>query len=347
MTALLKGQLLLLCVARPLTLPALRYFPKDAMGPFGSPDRTGVLGESEPLWALRERIAFIAQADAPALLLGASGTGKELAAGAIHALSQRSARPLVARNAATIPATLIDAELFGHAKNYPNQGMPERSGLIGQANGGTLFLDELAELGHDLQAHLLRVLDARGEYQRLGEATTRTSDFRMIGATNRDESAVKHDLLARLTLRAKLPTLEERRDDVPLLIQHLLFRAAKRSPVLAERFIGEWDRKPFARVDPALVDHLLHRSLDANVRELDGILWRAMAGSPGNVVVLSDEVAAEFAPRAARPPSELTASQVRECVESEKGNLEGAAKKLGLKNRFALRRLMKKLGVAP
>ncbi len=225
--------------------------------------------------------------------------------------------------------------------------MPERAGLIGEANGGTLFLDEIAELAHELQAHLLRVLDARGEYQRLGDPATRRSDFRLIGATNRDESALKHDVLARLTLRARLPTLDQRRDDIPLLAQHLLFLAAKKSPGLVQRFLGDDDGRPFARMDPALVDHLLHRSFGANMRELDGILWRAMAGSPGDSVALTDEVAAEVvAPSApARAPGELTAAEVRACVEQEKGNLERAAKQLGLKNRFALYRLMKKLAI--
>jgi len=345
MTALLKGQLLLLCVMRPTTLPRLRHFPESAVGPFGAPDRVGMLGESERMWAIRERIAFIARADAHALLLGASGTGKELAANAIHALSSRSGRAFVARNAATIPSSLIDAELFGNAKNYPNPGMSERAGIVGEAHGGTLFLDEIAELGHDMQAHLLRVLDANGEYQRLGEPTARRSDFRVVAATNRDESSLKHDLLARLTLRAKLPTLDDRRDDVPLLVQHLLLRAAAKAPALAERFVGDHDGMPFARVDALLVDHLIHRTYESNLRELDGVLWRAMAGSAGDVVVLTDEVAAELPRDDARAPRELTASEVQACVASEKGNLERAAKRLGLKNRFALYRLMKKLAI--
>jgi DNA-binding NtrC family response regulator len=343
MTALLKGQLLLYCVSRPTTLPPLRYFPADALGDFAACDRTGMLGESESLWALRDRVGFIAQADSHALLVGASGTGKELAAHAIHALSPRTSRPFVARNAATFPAGLLDAELFGNAKNYPNPGMAERPGLVGQANGGMLFLDEIAELPHDAQAHLLRVLDASGEYQRLGEATTRRSDFRLVGATNRAPEALKHDLLARLTLRAELPSLDDRRDDVPLLVQHLLLRAAKKAPALAERFIGDHDGVPFARVAPALIDHLLRRRYETNLRELDGVLWRAMAGSTRDVVVITDEVAAETAPRR---PSELTATEVRACVEREKGNLERAAQLLGLSSRFALYRLMKKLGIS-
>jgi DNA-binding NtrC family response regulator len=343
MTALLKGQLLLYCVSRPLTLPPARYFPSASTGPFAACDATGVLGESEASWALRERIGFIAQVDDHALLMGASGTGKELAARAIHALSARRAGRFVARNAATLPSSLLDAELFGNAKNYPNPGMPDRPGLVGEAHGGTLFLDEIGELAHESQAHLLRVLDAGGEYQRLGEAATRRSDFRLVGATNRDPAALKHDVLARLTLSAELPPLADRRDDIPLLVQHLLVRARKKAPTVVERFIEEDDGAPYVRVHAALIEHLLHRSYETNLRELDAILWRAVAGSSRDVVVLTDEVAAQGAPR--REASELTAAEVRAVVEREKGNLERAAKLLGLSSRFALHRLMKKLGV--
>ncbi len=138
------------------------------------------------MWQMRERIAFAANAGKHVLLHGESGTGKELAARALHALSSRAGKPFVSRNAATLPSGLIDAELFGSARNYPNAGMPERAGLVGQADGGTLFLDEIAEIPAEQQAHLLRVLDADGEYQRLGEATTRRSDLVLVGATNRD-----------------------------------------------------------------------------------------------------------------------------------------------------------------
>src|SRR4029077_9274313 len=126
------------------------------------------------------------------VIAGQSGSGKELVAQAIHALSGRADRRLVSRSAATLPEALIDAELFGNAKNYPNPGMVERSGLIGEAHGSTLFLDELGELPHAAQAHLLRVLDG-GEYQRLGEAQARVSDFRLVVATNRILSSLKPD----------------------------------------------------------------------------------------------------------------------------------------------------------
>src|SRR5262249_46286359 len=152
--------------------------------PFGRADADGFVGESPAAWDLRDRLAFIGPQAGHVLLVGESGVGKELAARALHARSRRSRRPLVSRNAATLPEALIDAELFGHARDYPNAGMPERAGLVGEADGGTLFLDEIGELPEARQAHLLRLLDG-GEYQRLGDPRVRRADVRFIAATNR------------------------------------------------------------------------------------------------------------------------------------------------------------------
>jgi transcriptional regulator of aromatic amino acid metabolism len=138
---------------------------------------------------------------------------------------------------ATLPLGIGDAELFGNTRNYPNAGMPERPGLFGQANGGVLFFDEIAELPVEQQAHLLRVLDADGEYQRLGEATTGRSDVLLIAATNRDLSALKNDFRARFTTVVELAPLSSRSEDVPLLARHLLGAAARRSPEVAGRFL--------------------------------------------------------------------------------------------------------------
>src|SRR5262249_8174942 len=140
--------------------------------PFGMGDRFGIVGESAAAWHLRAAIAFVAAQSAHVLITGASGTGKELVARAIHAASERAARPMVARSAGTFPETLVDAELFGSARGYPNAGMPERTGLFGEADGSTLFFDEIGEVPESLQSHLLRVLDS-GEYHRLGESRQR------------------------------------------------------------------------------------------------------------------------------------------------------------------------------
>jgi DNA-binding NtrC family response regulator len=368
-TLLLERQLLVYVTRRPRTLIGLRHFPDEGWGEFGEPDALGILGESAAAWRLRDRLAFAAKADAHVLLVGESGTGKELAARAIHELSRRSKKPLVSRNAATLPAGLIDAELFGNVKNYPNPGMPERPGLIGQASGGTLFLDEIGELPTDMQAHLLRVLDADGEYQRLGEASVRRSDLRLVGATNRDPRALKHDLLARLTVRVELPPISERREDVPLLLRHLLMRAARRVPDLAERFVSKKHGVPLPRVEAELVDHLLRRRLPLNVREVDALLWRAMESAParggGETLALTDEVLAD-ADSGPGPVSEAetsmaatsatvsvsaialepTAEDIQATLVREGGSITRTARSLGLSSRYALYRLMKKYGIA-
>jgi DNA-binding NtrC family response regulator len=344
-TLLLKGNLLLLCARRAEDLPAPRDFPGEAAGAFGEPDAFGILGESPAAWQLREQIAFNAKAEQNLLLFGASGTGKELAARAVHALSRRARRPFVARNAATLPPGLVDAELFGNVKNYPNPGTPERPGLIAQADGGTLFLDEIGELPWELQAHLLRVLDAGGEYHRLGEATARRASIRLVAATNRTPGELKHDLLARLTLRLAMPGLEDRREDVPLLARLLLRRAAEQNPDIGRRFLAP-DGEP--RVDPALVEHLLHHAYPANVRELDALLWSAMMNSPGERVVLTDATREGAALVAAAEPAralEPTPEEIRESLGRNDSNLTKAARALGLPSRFVLYRLMKRLGM--
>ncbi len=351
-TLLLERQLLLYVTRRPKLLVPLRHFPDPSWGEYGEPDAVGFIGESAVAWRLRDRLAFAAKSDAHVLLVGESGTGKELAARAIHELSTRQAGPLVSRNAATLPSGLIDAELFGNVRNYPNAGMPERPGLVGQANGGTLFLDEIGELPAEMQSHLLRVLDAEGEYQRLGEATPRRSDMRLVGATNRDPRTLKHDLLARLTVRIELPPIGERREDIPLLLRHLLLRAATRVPDLAKRFVSKRTGLATARIEPELVDHLLRRPLPLNVRELDALLWRAMETARGDVLALTEEVRAD-AEAGGEPESvqsarnaEPTAEEIRGVLDREGGSITRAAKALGLTSRYALYRLLKKHGIA-
>jgi DNA-binding NtrC family response regulator len=340
----LRGQLLLLCTRRVRSIPKAAYFREESLGEFGEPDAVGILGESPALWRLREDVAFAANAARHVLLHGESGTGKELAARAVHDLSARKGKAFVSRNAATLPAGLIDAELFGNAKNYPNPGMTERAGLIGQADGGTLFLDEIAELPFDQQAHLLRVLDGDGEYQRLGDPEARRSSFILVAATNREVGALKHDVAARFPLRVELPSLDARREDIPLLVRHLLLLAAKRSPQIGGRFVfGRPGGRAEVRVDPALVEALLGKSYETNIRELDALLWRAMAASPGDTVVLTDELRKESQTRAR--VAEPGAEEIRAALEEAQGSVSAAARALGVKSRFALYRLMKKHGI--
>jgi two-component system nitrogen regulation response regulator GlnG/two-component system response regulator HydG len=350
-----RQELVLFCCRRPVRLPPLRHFAIPPTASFGSPDSAGIVGESPAAWALRDEIGFAARSGAHVLLLGETGTGKELAARAIHALSGQPSRPFVARNAATLPSGLIDAELFGNVRNYPNPGMPDRPGLVGQADGGFLFLDELGELSVDSHAHLLRVLDADGEYQRLGETATRRSQFRLIAATNRDPTEIKHDLLARLTIRVEIPPLAERREDIPLLLHHLVSQAAKRSPEVAARFLEATDpARPTARADARLVEAVLRRDFPGNTRELDAILWTAISKSDGDVIAWDSDAVASTPPPDGRPGSRPSRprnedpgeEEVRAALAREQGNVARAAKGLGLSSRYALYRIMGKLGIA-
>lgn len=353
----LRRELVLYCVRRPALIPPARLFREDDRGDFGEVDRVGILGESPYVWRLREELAFAAKSDTHVLVLGESGTGKELAARALHRLSARADRPFVARNAATLPSGLIDAELFGNARNYPNPGMPERAGLVGEADGGTLFLDEIGELPTELQAHLLRVLDGEGEYQRLGESSVRRSRFRLVAATNRPLGALKHDFAARIASRVELPPLALRREDIPLLVRHTLLRAALRSPEVVRPFVARAGGCEYPRIDPDLVVALLRAPFSANLRELEAILWRAMSLSRSDTIECPSELRrADALDAEADEPGDAPSTRpaerprpgpddIRRALESCAGNVADAAHSLGLSSRYALYRLMKKLGI--
>jgi two-component system nitrogen regulation response regulator GlnG/two-component system response regulator HydG len=352
-TLTLRNALVLLLVRRPRTLPALRAYPESSF-PFGGPDPHGIVGESPAAWELRDELALAARSGLHVLLRGESGVGKELAARAVHGLSSRADRPFVSRNAATFPEGLVDAELFGTVKNYPNAGSPERPGLIGEADGATLFLDEIGELPAHLQAHLLRVLDQGGEYQRLGEARVRRSDLRFIAATNRPLDQLKHDFAARFTGRITIPGLGDRRDDLPLLIRHVLLKAARSTDYVRSRFFerrGGDLAEP--RVAPDLVEALLRHAYTHHLRELERLVWTAITTSRDDYVGFTPEVRAELRTDGPEAPGDAGASDapapdaaaVTAALEASRGNVTRAAARLGLKNRFALYRLLKKLGI--
>jgi two-component system, NtrC family, response regulator HydG len=330
-----ERQLVLVCVERSLVESAR----DPATFGFADADPFGMVGESPTAWALREQIVFCATRDEHVLLLGPSGAGKELVASALHALSARRNGPFVARNAATLPAGIIDAELFGNARNYPNAGMRERSGLVGQAHGGTLLLDEVGELPEELQSHLLRLLD-QGEYHRLGDDRQQTSNLRFIGATNRPEQALKHDLLARFKLRVKVPGLGERREDIPLIARAMLRQHARADATLAERFFQSGE----PRIDPDLIEGLLDHEYGTHVRELERLLIAAMATSRQRFIALTPEVAAELTSKRRKLPER---EEIEAALARADGNVSEAWKQLGLSSRDALNRLIKKLGIEP
>jgi transcriptional regulator with AAA-type ATPase domain len=328
--------------------------PRISVGdfPFGCADAHGIVGESAVVWQLRREIAQAASRAKHTLVTGASGTGKELVARSLHATGSRSNRVFVSRNAATLPSSLIDAELFGNAANYPNGGMPARPGLVGQAHGGTLFLDEVGEVPHASLAHLLRLLDS-GEYHRLGDGLPRHADLVIIAASNRAKGELKHDFLARFPVQLHVPTLDERREDIPLLARHLLTQSHRD---LARPFLFEHAGKPMARVSQRLSRALLRHPLGANVRELERLLLLALDDSPDGEILLSAAMASEFevsmsdsqASSERTPASEsgsVDAKQLQAALDANNGVLERTWRALGLRNRHELRRLIRRHGL--
>lgn len=332
-----------------------RLWPESAYGSeigfeFGAADECGLVGESEGIWRLREELRAAAHADAHALITGSSGVGKELAGRALHAWSRRAHGPLVARNAATFPDTLIDAELFGNVKNFPNVGSPERAGLVGEADGGTLILDEVGELPAAQQAHLLRVLDAGGEYQRLGESRARRSNLRVLGLTNRALDELKLDFLARFSLRVKVPDLAERPSDIPLLMRWIWRALAAEQPELKQRFpsANELDADWEPLVEPRLVELLLRSELSHNTRDLERVLRMAVLSSGQRYVGMSPTIEAELSQVTSDVTSvNLDREAIVEALATTQGSPTKAAKQLGLKNRHVLYRLMKKFEIEP
>jgi len=295
----LHNELLLYHCHRPGLLPA--WEEEASPHAFGRGDGAGMVGESPEMWELRRKIDRIAPQPFHTLVLGPSGVGKELVARALHQRSSRSAQRMVARNAATIPEGLVDAEFFGNMRHYPNPGMPERLGLVGEAHGGTLFLDEFGELSHDLQSHLLRVMD-EGEYQRLGDAQVRHSDFRLIAATNRPQEALKRDVLARLKTRIRVPDLNARREDIPLLVHHLLRRMARESLATVAGLFRGGELRGFPRLTPGLIRSLVLHPYQTHVRELETLLLKAIVECRGAYLDLTPGLKEEMnlmqAPRA-------------------------------------------------
>jgi DNA-binding NtrC family response regulator len=290
----LGTQLVLLCCIRPSRLIAEGV----PLHPFGEADEHGLVGESAAAWTVRAALRSIAPLQGHALIFGATGTGKELVARALHALSRRTGR-LTSRNAATLPESLVDAELFGNLKNYPNPGTPEREGLVGAAHEGTLFLDEFAELPAAAQAHLLRALDS-GEYQRLGETSVRRSSFRLVAATNRPEEALRRDLLERFPFRMALPPLAERRDDIPLIARHLFREIAQEAPDPCARYTGAHGEPAFA---PSFVRRLLQHPFAGNVRELRSLVWASVHDARGEWLEWPRAVGGSVPPIRSTPPA--------------------------------------------
>ena len=261
-----------------------------------------------------------------------------MAARALHSLSGRAAGPFVAENCAALPATLLESELFGSRKGSYTGAESDREGLFERANGGTLFLDEIGELPLDQQAKLLRVLETR-EVRRVGDDVTRSVDFRLVAATNRDlakeaaEGRFREDLMYRLdTVRIEMPPLRDRLADVPLLVEHFL------------RLAGTRDGLQRA-VSPDVVRALCERAWPGNVRELANEIARLVVLSDGDVTDPSlVRVAPSTSPSASsmdlvRPLDELERAAIHAALERTDGDKRRAAELLGISRAKIYQRL--------
>ncbi|MDI6727523.1 MAG: sigma-54 dependent transcriptional regulator [Thermodesulfovibrionales bacterium] len=227
-----------------------------------------IIGKSEAIKKVFTMIDKIAPFDTNVLITGESGTGKELVAKAIHNRSIRADKPFVAINCASLPAELLESELFGYTKGAFTGAYASKRGLIDEANGGTLFLDEIGEMPLSLQAKLLRFLEEK-KIRPIGSSNEIEIDVRIIVATNKalnellEKSEFREDLYYRLsTFEIRLPSLRERREDIPLLIDHFV-------KLFSKKF-----QKDIRRIEPAFVDYIMHQELKGNVRELKNIIER-------------------------------------------------------------------------
>lgn len=253
-----------------------------------------LIGDSPPMRRLRDLIARIAQYDSTVLITGESGTGKELVAREIHMRSPRRDKPFVPINCAALPESLLESELFGFRKGTFTDARGDKKGLLEEAHGGTLFLDEIGDLPLSIQVKLLRFLQD-GKIRRLGETVERAVDVRVVTATNQDltraveEKRFRNDLYFRLNvIHIPVPPLRERREDIPLLVEHFM------------RKFSEKYGKAVTRVDPRVIDRFLAYSWKGNIRELENVMERAVLLSEGELLEISG-LPEEFSPGEGRP----------------------------------------------
>src|SRR5215470_3856458 len=237
-----------------------------------------IVGTSAALKTVLNEVKVVAPTDSTVLLLGETGTGKELIARAILNLSSRANRPFVKLNCAAIPSGLLESELFGHEKGAFTGAIARKIGRFELAHGGTLFLDEVGDISLELQSKLLRVLQEQ-EFERLGSTRTIRADVRVVAATNRDlaqmvaEKQFREDLYFRLNVfPIRIPPLRERAGDVPLLVRHFVDRYAERM------------NRNIETIPTETMDALVRYPWPGNVRELENLVERAVILSPGTVL---------------------------------------------------------------
>jgi DNA-binding NtrC family response regulator len=296
--------------------------------------RSQLIGQSHEMRQVRLLIEKVAPTESTVLICGETGTGKELAARAVHDQSRRADRPYVAVNCGALPENLIESELFGHRKGAFTGADEQRVGLFEVAHGGTIFLDEIGELPLGLQAKLLRVLES-GEVRRVGDNQSFQVNTRIVCATNRSldemvrDGTFREDLMYRInTFEILLPPLRDRLDDIPILAEHLL-----------RRFVPKTAPAGGPLLSPEAVEHLQKHHWPGNVRELANVLEHASILCESLPITIEDLPRRFRARENAAPPAgelgvitlhDLELRAIRESLERHGGDKPAAARELGI-----------------
>ena len=306
----------------------------------------GIIGNSPALQRVLEQIAIVAPTDSTVLLHGETGTGKELVAQAIHNLSSRRERNFVRMNCAAIPSGLLESELFGHEKGAFTGALMQRKGRFELADRGSLFLDEIGDISLELQPKLLRAVQEQ-EFERLGSAGTIRVNVRMIAATHRDlsvmirEQKFREDLFYRFNVfPIEIPPLRERREDIPLLVNHFVVKLSGR--------MG----KRITSISREAMEVLTNSPWEGNVRELANFIERAVILTRGEelevpIAELRPSHVTSFAMTSMSSFRQAECSVIIDALRAASGKLAGkggAAERLGLK-RTTLQNKMRKLGI--
>ena len=318
---------------------------------------SGIVGASASMQAIYKRIGIVANKNSTVLIEGETGTGKELIAKAIHSNSPRKDQPLVSVNCGAIPSNLLEDELFGHVKGAFTGAHQNRIGRFEQANYGTLFLDEVSSMPMDLQVKLLRVLQER-EFQRVGSAANVNVDVRIVAATNGDLLAAvgkgefRSDLYYRLNvIPINIPPLRERRDDIPLLIRHFIFKFCTEQKV------------PLKKISDEALQCLAVHEWPGNVRQLENAVEMAVTLSDDRELLDTDDFPVICRPAKTVAPvseiefpndgvnfntivSDLEKRLILQSMEVARGNKKKAAMLLRLKRTTFVEKL-RRMGVDP